>query len=193
MLDDAVRKVPSRSIDSSTTSPGWSQPPACSGVSSRMQPVPTVPEPITSPGRSVASRLACASNCGQVQYIVPELPRDSKRPFRPRGHLQVQPAVAVAVGQLVERHQLGAQRGREVLPLARPQADGHLDALEVPRAPVVHDREAGDGLERPVVVGQVAGLAADHAGQLQLVVEGLAPRGAQTSASWPMTPAGLEK
>ena len=46
-----LRKVPSRSIASSTTSPGLSQPPAASGVSSRMQPVPTVPEPSTSPGR----------------------------------------------------------------------------------------------------------------------------------------------
>ena len=56
-------------------------PRALSGVSSRMQPVPTVPEPMTSPGRSVASRLACASSCGQVQYIEPEFPRDSKRPL----------------------------------------------------------------------------------------------------------------
>ena len=41
----------------------------------------------------------------------------------------------------------------------------------------------GDGLERPVVGGQVAGLAADHAGQLELVSRAPAlPRGAQTSA-----------
>ena len=77
-----LRKVPSRSIESSTKSPGLSQPPATSGVSSRMQPVPTVPEPITSPGRKVASRLACASSCGHVQYIEPEFPRDNNRPFR---------------------------------------------------------------------------------------------------------------
>jgi hypothetical protein len=42
--------TPKRSISSSTTSPGFSQPPTASGVSSRMQPVPTVPLPSTSPG-----------------------------------------------------------------------------------------------------------------------------------------------
>ena len=76
-----LRKVPSRSIVSSTRSPGLSQPPAASGVSSRMHPEPTVPDPSTSPGRKVASRLAWASNRGQVQYIEPEFPRDNKRPL----------------------------------------------------------------------------------------------------------------
>src|SRR5271157_866512 len=55
-----LRRVPSRWIASSTTSPGLSQPPTAWGVSSRMQPEPTVPEPSTSPGRRVVSRLACA-------------------------------------------------------------------------------------------------------------------------------------
>ena len=60
------------------------------------------------------------------------------------------------------------------LPLLGPQADRHLDALKVAGAPVVHDREAGDDVQRPVVVGQVAALLADHAGQLELVIERLA-------------------
>ena len=85
-------------------------------------------------------------------------------------------AVAVAAGELVQAHELGAERRGEIFPLARPQPDGHLDALKVARAPVVHDREAGHGLERPVVGGQVAALAADHAGQLELVVELRLPR-----------------
>ena len=71
-----LRKVPSRSTVSSTTSPGLSQPPTASGVNSRMQPVPTVPEPRTSPGRSSVSRLAWASICGHVQYMLPALPRE---------------------------------------------------------------------------------------------------------------------
>src|SRR5437763_1899993 len=47
--------TPNLSISSSTSSPGLSQPPVFSGLSSKMQPVPTVPEPSTSPGRSQTS------------------------------------------------------------------------------------------------------------------------------------------
>ena len=81
MSDDAVAQG-SQPLDRQLDHVAGLEPAAAaSGVSSRMQPVPTVPEPSTSPGRSVASRLAWASNCGQVQYIEPELPRDNKRPL----------------------------------------------------------------------------------------------------------------
>src|SRR5580700_1070712 len=61
-----VRKTPNRSISSSTTSPVFNQPPVFSGPSSRIQPKPTVPVPITSPGKRSASREACAIIFGKV-------------------------------------------------------------------------------------------------------------------------------
>ena len=83
-------------------------------------------------------------------------------------------AFLVAAFELVEGHQLGPERGGEVLPLARPEADGHLLALKVAGTPVVHDREAGDDLQRAVVGGDIAAFLADDAGQLELEVEHLA-------------------
>ena len=59
-------------------------------------------------------------------------------------------------------------------PFARAQAHGHLLALKVAGAPVVHDREAGDDLQRPVVGGDIAAFLTDDAGQLELEVERLA-------------------
>ena len=47
-------KTPNRSTSILTTSPFLIHPPVFSGRSSRMQPVPTVPEPNISPGRSFA-------------------------------------------------------------------------------------------------------------------------------------------
>ena len=46
-----------------------------------MHPVPTVPEPITSPGMSLVSRLAWAKICGQVQYIELAFPRETSLPL----------------------------------------------------------------------------------------------------------------
>src|SRR5438128_929055 len=63
-----LHRVPSRSIVSSTRSPGLSQPPTASGVNSRIQPVPTVPEPSTSPGRRVACRPA--DHAGKLELVI---------------------------------------------------------------------------------------------------------------------------
>ena len=84
------------------------------------------------------------------------------------------PAVAVAVPQLGERHQSRPERRGEVLALARPQADGHLGALQVAGGPVVHDGEARRRTPAPIVGRQIAGRGADHAGQFQFVIEGRA-------------------
>ena len=92
-----LRNVPSRSMVSSTTSPGLSQPPTASGVSSRMQPVPTVPEPSTSPGRSSVSRLAWASSLRPGPVHRAGVAARQHPAVDRRGHLQVEPAVAVAV------------------------------------------------------------------------------------------------
>src|SRR5271157_5726009 len=83
----------------------------------------------------------------------------------------------IAVGRLVGAHKLGAERGCEVFPLARAQPDGHLEALQVARAPVVHDRESRDAVERAIGGGKVTSRLADHAGQFQLVIERLAVAG----------------
>jgi Gram-negative bacterial tonB protein. len=61
-----VRKTPNRSISSSTISPVFSQPPVFSGPSSKIHPNPTVPLPITSPGKRSASREACTIILGNV-------------------------------------------------------------------------------------------------------------------------------
>ncbi len=66
------------------------------------------------------------------------------------------------------------QQPYEIFPLARAQPDGHLEALQVARAPVVHDRESRDAVERAIVGGKVTSGLADHAGQFQLVIERLA-------------------
>ena len=105
----------------------------------------------------------------------------------------MQPSPAIAVGQLVEAHKLGAERGCEVFSLARAQPDGHLEALQVACAPVVHDGKSRDALERAIVGGKIRSGLADHAGQFQLVIGAWLSWGIQTSASWPTTLAALEK
>ncbi len=156
-----------------------------------MQPVPTVPEPRTSPGRRSASRLAWARSWGQVQYMRAGVAAGEDVAVDGGGHLQVEAAVAVAVGKLVEGDEVGAEGGGEVLPLAGPEADGHLGALEVAGAPVVHDGEAGDPVEGTVVVGQVATGLADDAGELQLVIQRLAAAGGEDGVVGPDDAGGV--
>ena len=147
------RSTPMPSISSSTSSPGSSQRPS---PCSRMQPPPTVPDPITSPARSPGVlRAAAASDLlpGPVDRAGARVGPHLAVHARDRAHVE-------SVRQLVGGHQLGAERGGEVLALGRPQPDRHLLALEVARRPVVHDREALDAALRP-----------DHRGQLELVVE----------------------
>ena len=88
---------------SSTTSPGLSQPPTASGVSSRMQPVPTVPEPSTSPGRSVGVAAGVGEELRPGPVHRRRVAAREHAAVDRGGHLEVEPAVAVAVGQLVER------------------------------------------------------------------------------------------
>src|SRR5947207_1304010 len=73
-----LRSTPIPSTSSSTTSPGCSQ---RSSPCSRMHPVPTVPEPRTSPGRSLVLRAACATIASQEWYMSARLPRDRSSPF----------------------------------------------------------------------------------------------------------------
>src|SRR6266516_4896384 len=68
--------TPSLSISSSTMSPGLSQ--GCtSGPSSKSDPVPTVPDPNTSPDWSRTDCDARAIICGKVQCILSTFPIDS--------------------------------------------------------------------------------------------------------------------
>ena len=122
-------------------------------------PLPTVPEPITSPGRSVVLRAACASSASQLWYIAPRLPRERSSPLT---RATISPPAAV---ELVGRDEDRPERRREVLALRRPEPDAHLVPLQVARRPVVQDREAAD-----------PALGADHRGALELVVELAASR-----------------
>src|SRR3954470_4053707 len=71
-------RIPMPSISSSTSSPGRSQ---RSSPCSRMQPVPTVPEPRMSPGRSSVLRPACATIASHEWYMSPRFPRERSSPF----------------------------------------------------------------------------------------------------------------
>src|SRR5205823_3611383 len=71
-------RMPIPSTSSSTSSPGRSQ---RSSPCSRMQPVPTVPEPITSPGRNSVFRAAWARIASHDQYMSPRFPRERSSPF----------------------------------------------------------------------------------------------------------------
>ena len=129
------RSTPIPSISSSTTSPRWSQRPS---PCSRMQPVPTVPEPRMSPGRRRVLRAACATIASHEWCIVPLEPARALFAVHARDHLQRE------VAELVGRDEHRADARGEVLPLGRAEADLHLGPLEVARRPVVHDREAAD-------------------------------------------------
>src|SRR4029450_12985872 len=48
------------------------------------------------------------------------------------------------VTELLRADQHRTERGGKVLPLRRPEPDGHLGALEIASRPVVQNREAGD-------------------------------------------------
>src|SRR5271157_525155 len=72
--------MPSRSISSSTTSPSFSHGPWAL-VNSNKHPVPTVPEPITSPGNSITFSDARASKSQNDQYISLKLPYDLSTPL----------------------------------------------------------------------------------------------------------------
>src|SRR5579884_3965333 len=74
---------------------------------------------------------------------------------RDRAHVEV-------TGQLAGRDEHRTQCGCEVLALGGSEADLHLERLEIARGEVVHDREP---LRAPV--------GADHARQLELVIERL--------------------
>src|SRR6185503_4904074 len=69
-LPTRFRSTPIPSTSSSTTSPGWSQRPS---PCSRMQPVPTVPEPITSPGTSWVLAEARSRIASHEWYMSPRL------------------------------------------------------------------------------------------------------------------------
>src|SRR3954470_3458435 len=71
-------RIPMPSISSSTSSPGRSQ---RSSPCSRMQPVPTQPEPITSPGRSSVLRAARSTSSSHSQCMSPRLPRERSSPL----------------------------------------------------------------------------------------------------------------
>src|SRR6266566_9397837 len=72
------RSTPIPSASSSTTSPGCSQRPS---PCSRMQPVPTVPEPITSPGTSCVFAEARSMIASHEWYMSPIFPRERSSPF----------------------------------------------------------------------------------------------------------------
>src|SRR6266480_3939029 len=72
------RRTPIPSISSSTTSPRWSQRPS---PCSRMQPVPTVPDPRTSPARRRVLRAAWATIASQEWCMSPMFPRERSSPF----------------------------------------------------------------------------------------------------------------
>src|SRR5579863_3416924 len=86
---------------------------------------------------------------------------------RQHGHIiaLAGPAAGAVGGQLVGRDQPGAERGGEVLALTGSQVELHVLALEVARAPVVHD-----GVARDVAAGllyrDVFAVAPDYAGDL---------------------------
>ena len=103
-------------FSSSTSSPGTSQRPSpCSS----MQPPPTVPDPITSPSqqpRRVARR-------GR-QQLLPSLVHRPGPGFGPDLAVDPRHRPQIQIGrQLIGRHQLPPQRGREVLALGRPEPD----------------------------------------------------------------------
>ena len=113
---DGIAEHADPSTSSSTTSPGCSHRPS---PCSRMQPVPTVPEPRTSPGRSVVFRAACArmrptSGRGRAGCRATAPPRSPARPSPP------------APVELVDGDEHRAERRREVLALRRPEPDRHL-------------------------------------------------------------------
>ena len=106
---------------------------------SRMQPVPTVPEPSTSPGPQlgVARRLR-EDRTPTSGSMSPRFPRERSSPFT-RATISRRRSPSSS-GVTSDR----PERGGEVLALRRAEADLHLLPLEVARRPVVHDREAAD-------------------------------------------------
>src|SRR5436190_10269784 len=72
-------------------------------------------------------------------------------PVDGRGHREVIARAAPRIRQLVGCHEPRAERAREVLALGRTETDRRLLALEVARRPIVEDREAADGLLRPLL------------------------------------------
>ena len=95
-----------------------------------------------SPARRRVSRAACSTSCGPAPVL---LDRGRARDLGPVDRDPCRDVeAAVALRQLVGRHEPRTERDREVLALRRPEPDGHLLALDVARAPVVEQREAGD-------------------------------------------------
>jgi len=98
-------------------------------------------------------------------------PSPRRRPAGDRGgHLQLAAPAPAAVMELVGRHPVGAEAGGEVVGRDRSQPDRSLCPLQVARAPVVADAEAGQVPLGPVGA-EVVPLPPDHRGHLQLEVE----------------------
>ena len=143
-----------------------------------MQPRPTVPDPITSPGRRPGVlRAAADSSCSHEKYIPPvdesvltsPLTRETAR-------------ISSSAGSSSGETSTGPSEVAKSLPFAGPSPTAHLPRLEVAGGPVVHDREP----LRPAV-------RTDHARQLELVVERVGVGGFGTSSPSRYTADGFEK